>query len=159
MLHFKRGKFQSALLQLVVPILVVPMLLIFSTQLSAKTFFMQEEKPADSYYSNDDIRSEEITGKKGNNGKDYGSKHRLVTDYLNSKNDPIAADARWDTEKIIRVGVIRRSQGNLDYAYKVCKLIIASKLKPQGMTVRIIYLPSLVAFDRLETLIEYECAK
>lgn len=154
MLHFKRGTLQSALRQL-----VLSLLLICSTQLSAKTFFMQEEKPADSYYSNDDIRSEEITGKEQTKTKDYSSKHRLVTDYLNSKSDPIAADARWDTEKIIRVGVIRRSQGNLDYAFKVCKLIIASKLKPQGMSVRIIYLPSLVAFDRLETLIEYQCAK
>ncbi|MGH1430981.1 MAG: hypothetical protein ACRBB4_07680 [Neptuniibacter sp.] len=138
--------------------ITVAILLTLSTQVGAKTFFMTEDKPADSYYSNDDIRTEEITGKNQKPAKDFGKKHRLVADYLNSPNDPVAADAHWDSENILQVGVIRRSQGDLDYAGHVCRLVVASKLKPQGIKVRIIYLPSLVAFGRLETLVEHQCA-
>ncbi len=133
-------------------------LLALSTPVGAKTFFMQEHKPADSYYSNDDVRTEEITDKNRKPVKDFGKKHSLVADYLNSKNDSVAADARWDSETLLQVGVIRRSYGDLDYAGHVCRLIVASKLKPQGIKVRIIYLPSLVAFGRLETLVEHQCA-
>lgn len=133
-------------------------LLVLSTPVGAKTFFMQEHKPADSYYSNDDVRTEEITGNNRKPVKDFGKKHSLVTDYLNSKNDPVAADARWDSETLLQVGVIRRSYGDLDYAGHVCRLVVASKLKPQGIKVRIIYLPSLVAYGRLETLVEHQCA-
>ncbi|MGH1462185.1 MAG: hypothetical protein ACRBB6_09120 [Neptuniibacter sp.] len=150
----KRGSFQSG-----IQYLTLIMVLIFSAQLHAKTFFMDEpEEPPSSYFSNDDIRSEKITDEDIKPAKDFGRKHRLVTDYLNSPSDPVAADAKWDSEKILQVGVIRRSYGDLDYAGHICRLIIASKLKPWGITVRIIYLPSLIAFDRLEMLVEHQCA-
>ena len=54
--------------------IAVAILLTLSTQVSAKTFFMTEDKPADSYYSNDDIRTEEITGKDQKPAKDFGKK-------------------------------------------------------------------------------------
>ena len=132
--------------------------LLLSTQASATAFFIDEPKKPSSYYSNDDVRSEKIDNSKQQTGKNYSRKHRKVAGYLNSNQDPVAAEAKWESEKILRVGVIRRSLADEAYANRVCDLMSAYQMPNQGMTVRIIYLPNLVAFHRLETLVEHQCA-
>lgn len=132
--------------------------LLSSSQALATAFFIDEPKKPNGYYNNEDVRSEKIDSQNVEKGKNYSRKHRKVAGYLNSNQDPVAAEAKWESEKILRVGVIRRSLADEAYANRVCDLMSAYQMPNQGMTVRIIYLPNLVAFHRLETLVEHQCA-
>lgn len=139
-------------------LLKILLALMLSNQATATAFFIDEPEKPSGYYSNDDVRSEKIGDKEEQTDKQYSRKHSKVAGYLNSNQDPVAAEAKWESEKILRVGVIRRSLANKAYASRVCDLMLAYQMSNQGVTVRIIYLPNLVAFHRLETLVEHQCA-
>lgn len=138
------------------------LLLIFacSTQLNAQTFFFERapQKPSGYYNNNEEIRSERMDASKHEpDVKAYSKQHQQVAGFLNSKNAPKTADAKWVSEDVLQIGVIRRSFANKEYAQKICGAISAFELPKKGKTVRIIFLPSLVANNRLELLVEHPC--
>ncbi|MCP4596369.1 hypothetical protein [Neptuniibacter sp.] len=90
--------------------------------------------------------------------KTYSKKHQQVAGFLNSKNAPKTADAKWVSEDVLQIGVIRRSFADKDYAQKICGAISAFNLSNKSKTVRIIFLPSLVTSNRLELLVQHQCS-
>lgn len=136
------------------------LILACSTQLNAQTFFFERptKKPSGYYNNNEDLRSERMDSSKHQpEAKTYSKNHLQVANFLDSKNAPKTAKAKWVSEDVLQIGVIRRSFANKEYAQKICGAISAFKLPNKDKTVRIIFLPSLVANNRLELLVEHQC--
>jgi len=132
-----------------------------STQLNAQTFFFERapQKPSGYYNNNEEIRSERMDASKHEpDVKAYSKQHQQVAGFLNSKNAPKTADAKWVSENLLQIGVIRRSFADKEYAQKICGAISAFNLPNKGKSVRIIFLPSLVANNRLELLVKHQCS-
>lgn len=132
-------------------------LALLSSNSNAIDLFTGEKKRPSFYFSNDEIRHEEVKTIEQPNHH-ISKKHTKVADYFNSKQEPVATDAFWESEYILRIGVVRRSLADKAYAAHVCSIISSSGLTSGKMKVRIIYLPALAAFDRLELLIEHKCS-
>lgn len=131
--------------------------IVCTTPSYAQTFFLQGEvKKPSGYYNNEDVRSEKIKQKAAQSSA-FSRNHRNVANFLNSPNEPVAAEAVWMTEKTLRIGVISRARVDTNYVNAVCNLINANNLPRKGTTVRVIYLPNLIAYNRLETLVEHSC--
>ncbi|WP_415894684.1 hypothetical protein ACMXYQ_10070 [Neptuniibacter sp. PT34_22] len=129
---------------------------LISPQVSAKTFFMDEEEELPSgYYNNEDLRSEKIKSSKAKK-KNYSRKHNQIAEYLNSYKEPLASDVKWSSEKALQIGVIKRYRTE-EYAKYACKVIDAFDMESEGVKVRIIFLPNLVTYNRLELLAEHKC--
>jgi len=128
---------------------------LISPQVSANAFFMDEEdKPPSGYYNNEGQRNEVIKSKKSK--QSFSRKHKKVADYLNSDKEPLASDAKWTSKKVLQIGVIKQYRTE-EYAEYACKVIDAFNLDSKGIKVRIIFLPHLVAYNRLDLLAEYKC--
>ncbi|WP_415903810.1 hypothetical protein ACMXYW_09170 [Neptuniibacter sp. QD48_55] len=129
---------------------------LISPQVSAKTFFMDEEDELPSgYYNNEDLRSEKIKSPKAKK-KNYSRKHKKIADYLNSDKEPLASDTKWTSKKVLQIGVIKQYRTE-EYAKYACRVIDAFDMESEGVKVRIIFLPNLVAYNRLELLAEHKC--
>lgn len=130
---------------------------LISPYASAKTFFMDdEETPPSGYYNNEDIRTEKINSSKVKK-KSYSRKHNKIAEYLNSDKEPLASDVKWSSEKALQIGVIKKYRVK-EYAQYACKVIDAFNMESKGVKVRVIFLPNLVAYNRLELLAEHKCA-
>ncbi|WP_415903487.1 hypothetical protein ACMXYR_07175 [Neptuniibacter sp. QD29_5] len=114
----------------------------------------KDEEPPSGYYNNDGQRSEIIKSKKSK--QSFSKKHKKVADYLNSDQEPLASDVKWTSKKALQIGVIQRYRTE-DYAKYACKVIDAFNLESKGVKVRVIFLPHLVAYNRLELLAEHKC--
>jgi len=136
-------------------------LLIFSlfvgTNIYAKTFFEPSTEKPSGYYNNDRIRQESIDNSKKRSIRHFSDQHKLVIDYLNSKQDNVATHAEWETKTLLRIGVVRRSLKKTAYSNYSCELISAAGINNKNITVRIIYLPSLIASKQLDILSEQKC--
>ena len=123
----------------------------------SNTFFITDEKKASGYYNTETIRSERIKQLDAKQARHYSNKHKLIANHLTSHADSVAIEAKWDTAKILRVGVIRRSLANKDYATNICNITRSYGLSNENVSVKIIHLPSLLVYKRLELLIEHKC--
>lgn len=128
---------------------------LISPQVSAKTFFMdKDEAPPSGYYNNEGQRNEIIKSKKSK--QSFSRKHKKIADYMNSDQEPLASDVKWTSKKALQIGVIQRYRTE-DYAKYACNVIDAFNLESKGVKVRVIFLPHLVAYNRLELLAEHQC--
>ncbi|WP_415894166.1 hypothetical protein ACMXYN_07290 [Neptuniibacter sp. PT8_73] len=126
-----------------------------SPQVSAKTFFMdKDEDPPSGYYNNDGQRNEII--KSNESKRNFSRKHKKIADYLNSDKEPLASDTKWTSKKVLQIGVIKQYRTE-EYAKYACKVIDAFDMESEGVKVRVIFLPNLVAYNRLELLAEHKC--
>lgn len=128
-----------------------------SSSICAKTFFEPSTEKPSGYYNNDGIRQESIDNSKQRPIRHFSDQHKLVIDYLNSNKDSVATHAEWETKTLLRVGVVRRSLKKIDYSNYTCELITAAGINNKNITVRIIYLPSLIASQQLDILSEKKC--
>ncbi len=128
-----------------------------SSSICAKTFFEPSTEKPSGYYNNDGIRQESIDNSKQRPIRHFSDQHKLVIDYLNSNKDSVATHAEWETKTLLRIGVVRRSLKKTAYSNYTCELITAAGINNKKITVRIIYLPSLIASQQLDILSEKKC--
>ena len=131
--------------------------LFVSSNICAKTFFEPSTEKPSGYFNNDGIRQESIDNSKQRPIKHYSEQHKLVIDYLNSDQDSVATHAEWETKTLLRIGVVRRSLKKTAYSNYTCELVSAAGINNKNITVRIIYLPSLIASQQLDILSEKKC--
>ena len=133
-------------------------LFLFLTQSAfSKTFFSSDEKKSFGYYNTETIRSEKIEQLETDQNYHYSTQHKRIANHLVNHEYSIATEAKWTTSKTLRIGVIRRSLADEDYAISACKIIRTYGLEDEGISIKIIYLPSLLVYQRLELLIEQKC--
>lgn len=139
-------------------LLFLTLVLLSSTNSTAKTFFESNTPKPSGYFNNEEIRQEKIDSSKQVPTVHYSQEHKRVSDYFNSGKDQLATHTEWESKTVLRIGIIKRRFKQNDYLEYACQVVSASGLSENKVTIRMIYLPSLIATQQLNVLVEKSCS-
>ena len=157
--HRSSGPNESAINYPLITLVLALWTLLISTNTSAQTFFSDNTQKPSGYFNNEGIRHEKIDPSKQAPVVHYSKKHKLIADFFNSDLDQLATHSEWESKSVLRIGVVRRSFNQKEYTVHACKVISASGLADQKVTIRMIHLPSLIAKHKLTILAEQQCGQ
>ena len=87
----------------------------------------------------------------------FGPEYDAVVELFQGQEEPDAMDAIWDTESLLKVGVIKHEKNYTEYASHVCEVVGKNGFEGKGVAVQIIDIKKLAETSEWVILGQVEC--
>ncbi|MEA3545951.1 MAG: hypothetical protein U9R69_12145 [Thermodesulfobacteriota bacterium] len=87
----------------------------------------------------------------------FGPQYDKIVSFFQEKTEPMALDANWETETILKIGIIADGKSQDDYANYACGILYKEGFRGKGIEVKIIDLEKLAFTKKWVTLGQAIC--
>ncbi len=87
----------------------------------------------------------------------FGSEYDKAVSFFQSQSEPKAMDAIWETESILKIGIVADGENQTSYANHVCEILYNEGFRGKGVKVSIIDIEKLAFTNELVILGSASC--